>query len=155
MSSSAEDVKSSIKVYLFVFGALASLTIITVAAKELNIGVAAGIAVALLIASVKGTLVASYFMHLVHERSALYWILGLCALFFLAILLIPVMQTSETEHLINPVYQAAGDKPLHFGPDPGAHAAHGEGHEATGHEATDHESAGHASGEAAGEHSDD
>jgi cytochrome c oxidase subunit 4 len=105
MASSAEEVKSSIKIYLFVFGALAVLTVVTVTAASLKLGVAAGIALALLIASIKGTLVASYFMHLIHERTALYWILGLCAVFFLAMVLLPVLQTSETIHLMDPIYE--------------------------------------------------
>lgn len=109
MASSAEEVKSSIKIYLYVFGALAVLTVVTVAAASLKLGVAAGIALALLIASVKGTLVASYFMHLIHERTALYWILGLCAIFFLAMVLLPVLQTSETIHLMDPIYERSGE----------------------------------------------
>jgi len=131
MASSAEEVKRSIKTYMFVFGALAVLTVVTVAAASLKIGVAAGIALALLIASVKGTLVASYFMHLIHERTVLYWILGLCAVFFVAMILLPVMQTSETAHLMDPIYQATGEtppthapSPAHVAPAAGAHGGH-------------------------------
>lgn len=101
MAAHAEEVRSQVKTYLMVFAALAVLTVITVLASFLKIGLVGGIVLALLIASLKGTLVASYFMHLLHERAALYWILILCVLFFAALILIPVLQQSETAALID------------------------------------------------------
>ncbi|MBL4544106.1 MAG: cytochrome C oxidase subunit IV family protein [Rhodobacteraceae bacterium] len=134
MAANAEDVRKSIKTYLFVFGALAVLTVVTVGASFLSFkSVAATVALALLIASVKGTLVASFFMHLLEERSALYWILGLCAIFFVAMIMLPVLQTAETDRLIDPVYQAAGEErpvrtaPAHHGAD------HGGAGDSSGH----------------------
>jgi cytochrome c oxidase subunit IV len=62
--------------------------------------VSPGNAHALLIASLKGTLVASFFMHLTGERLALFGILLLCAVFFVALLLLPMLQTSETAGLV-------------------------------------------------------
>ncbi|HRX84445.1 MAG TPA: cytochrome C oxidase subunit IV family protein [Phycisphaerae bacterium] len=133
MSASAEEVKRSIKIYLGVFGALAVLTVATVMATRLHMGIAAGIALALLIASVKGTLVASYFMHLIHERTALYWILGLCAIFFVSMIMLPVLQTTETVHLMDPIYKAAGEtRPL---PTPAPARSYGAGHEGHGESA--------------------
>jgi len=133
MATSTDDVKKSIKIYLCVFGALAVLTVITVLATKLHIGIAGGIALALLIASVKGSLVASYFMHLIHERTVLYWIIGLCGVFFVLMILLPVLQTSETAHLMDPIYEAAGETPpVYAAPaEPAAHGAgvdHGGGH---------------------------
>jgi cytochrome c oxidase subunit 4 len=58
-----------------VFLALIVLTGATVAARYLPLGVAASIALALLIATVKGSLVAAYFMHLLDERPAIYALL--------------------------------------------------------------------------------
>lgn len=140
MATSAEDVKKSIKVYMFVFGALAVLTLATVGASYLQLGVVGGIFLALIIASVKGSLVASYFMHLLHERSTLFWVLGLCALFFLALILLPVLQTSETAHLIDPVYKMTGETR----PEPAAAAAHhGDHGDEHGHDHGDEGHEGH------------
>ena len=46
--------------------------------------------VALIIASFKGSLVAAIFMHLTHERKAIYWVLILTVVFFIVLMLIPV-----------------------------------------------------------------
>ena len=62
---------------------------------------ALAVAIAMLIAGVKGTLVACYFMHLVSERKALYSILVLCVLFFVMLLFLPAVTTNETDGLIN------------------------------------------------------
>lgn len=103
MATEAEHVKKSVRVYLFVFGALAVLTVATVAASWIQLSMAAAIALAMLIACVKGTLVASFFMHLTSERAVLYWVLALCVVFFAALVLLPVLQTSETAGLIEQV----------------------------------------------------
>ncbi len=105
MASSADDVRKSIRSYLMVFGALGVLTIVTVAASWLKVSVALGIFIALVIASVKGSLVASVFMHLLHEKATLFWVLIISAFFFLLLILIPVMQSYETAHLIDQVTQ--------------------------------------------------
>jgi caa(3)-type oxidase subunit IV len=44
------------------------------------------ITIALLIASVKGGLVASYFMHLISERKMIYTIMGFTAFFFIGLM---------------------------------------------------------------------
>ena len=46
---------------------------------------------ALLIASVKGSLVACFFMHLIDERKLIYAVLAFTVFFFLAVLLLPVI----------------------------------------------------------------
>jgi hypothetical protein len=45
------------------------------------------------VACVKGSLVACYFMHLISERGMIFWVLTLCAVFFIALLLLPVVTT--------------------------------------------------------------
>ena len=69
MSGSAEEVKKHIGVYLKVAGALAVGTVVTVLAAYLDVAVALGIVIALIIATTKGSLVVAYFMHLLEERS--------------------------------------------------------------------------------------
>ncbi len=91
---SVEEVKKHVRTYLMVFGALLVLTVVTVGVFYLHLPIAGAVVVALIVASVKGSLVACYFMHLISERGMIYWILGLCALFFIVLLLLPVI----TEH---------------------------------------------------------
>ena len=92
---SAEDISKHVKVYILVFAALAFLTIVTVGASYLHLSVPKAIALAMLIASIKGSLVAAYFMHLISERKMLYGILVLCAIFFAALMLLPSVTTYE------------------------------------------------------------
>src|SRR5262245_36204030 len=85
------DLDRQVKVYILVFVALLVLTLVTVAVSRLHqLSVPAAVAVALIVASIKGGLVASYFMHLVSERKLIYWVLGVTVAFFLAVLLLPL-----------------------------------------------------------------
>ena len=79
----AEDIKKHVRVYITVFVALAALTVITVGISYLHLPTAWGVTFALVVATVKGSLVALYFMHLVSERKVIYWVLALCFVFFL------------------------------------------------------------------------
>lgn len=93
---SAEEIRSHLKVYYMVFGALAALTAITVLVAEFHfLSVHQAIILALAVATVKASLVACYFMHLISERGMIFWILAICALFFAALILLPVL-TIET-----------------------------------------------------------
>ena len=88
--STPEEVRAHVKTYMKVFGALAILTIVTVAVSYLHLSsvfIAVGLAVA--IASLKGSLVAGYFMHLFGERKIVYWVLVLCAIFLFMLLFVP------------------------------------------------------------------
>ncbi len=86
---SAEEVKKHVRVYVAVFAALAVLTVVTVAVSYLELPTSTAIALALLIATVKGSLVALYFMHLISEQKAIVWLLGLTASFFLVCMYMP------------------------------------------------------------------
>ena len=81
-----KDVESHVATYIKVFVALAVGTIVTVLASNLHLGIILGIIVALIIATAKGSLVAGFFMHLVAERRAIYWVLVLTATFVVAML---------------------------------------------------------------------
>ena len=78
----AEDVRKHIKVYLLVFAGLAIGTVVTVAASNLQVGVAIGIFIAMVIATLKGSMVAGFFMHLTNEKRLIYFLLGITALLF-------------------------------------------------------------------------
>jgi cytochrome c oxidase subunit 4 len=81
-----EGVQGHVGTYIKVFVALAVGTVVTVLASNLHLGIILGILVALIIATAKGSLVAGFFMHLVAERRAIYWILILTATFAVAML---------------------------------------------------------------------
>ena len=85
------DIQSHIKIYITVFAALAVLTIVTVAASFLDLSTGEAVFLALAIASIKGSLVASYFMHLISERALITWILMLTAGFFFVLMFIPMI----------------------------------------------------------------
>ena len=87
---SVEDIKKETRVYVLVFVALAALTLVTVGVSYLDLGVAGGVALALLIAAIKGSLVAAFFMHLISERRLVYAVLILTAAFFLALIFLPL-----------------------------------------------------------------
>lgn len=84
------DLDRQVRVYILVFVTLLALTMVTVAVSRLHLPVAGAVAVALVVASIKGGLVAGYFMHLVSERKLIYWVLGFTVAFFLAVLLLPL-----------------------------------------------------------------
>jgi cytochrome c oxidase subunit 4 len=87
----AEEIRKHVRVYLMVFVALAVLTVITVAVSYLHLPVGQSILVALVIASVKGSLVALFFMHLISERTLIYWTLLICVVFFAVLMLVPTL----------------------------------------------------------------
>ena len=102
MAATAEEIRKHIKIYLVVLGALGILTIVTVSASGLKTSVAVGIAIAMLIAIVKGSLVAGFFMHLLYDRKGwLYGLLVLCFFFFVILMLLPVLSVEETRALEN------------------------------------------------------
>ena len=49
----------------------------------------------MIVASIKGTLVAGYFMHLLDEKFTIYWILALTMLFFAVLMLLPAATVSD------------------------------------------------------------
>jgi len=94
-SDHAVDIDRHVRVYITVFVALMALTIITVAVSYLHLPLAFAVTVALLVATVKGSLVACYFMHLVSEKKLIYAVLALTAVFFVALLALPVVTVHD------------------------------------------------------------
>ena len=91
----AVDIDHHVRVYITVFVALMVLTIVTVAISYLHLSVPMAVTVALLVATVKGSLVACYFMHLISERRLIYAVLVLTVVFFVALLGLPVITHSN------------------------------------------------------------
>jgi cytochrome c oxidase subunit 4 len=96
MHSDAAAVKKSIRTYMMIGGALLVFTGITVAANLVHLPVGPAITVALIIASIKASMVALVFMHLSHEQKWIYGSLLLTAAFFLVLMVVPIATTSDT-----------------------------------------------------------
>jgi len=93
------DIDHHVRIYMIVFGALAALTVITVGVSYLHVPVMLAIGLALVIAVIKGSLVACYFMHLISEKKLIYWVLALTVLFFLFALMIPTITDTGNIHI--------------------------------------------------------
>jgi cytochrome c oxidase subunit 4 len=91
----AVDIDKHVRIYITVFVALMALTIVTVAVSRFHLPVPVAVTVALLVATIKGSLVACYFMHLISEKKLIYAVLVLTAAFFLALLFLPVLTVHD------------------------------------------------------------
>jgi cytochrome c oxidase subunit 4 len=94
-SDHAIDIDKHVKVYITVFVALMILTIVTVAISRLHLSVPLAVTVALIVAIIKGSLVACYFMHLISEKKLIYAVLALTGAFFIALMALPVFTHSD------------------------------------------------------------
>ncbi|HEX2254725.1 MAG TPA: cytochrome C oxidase subunit IV family protein [Thermoanaerobaculia bacterium] len=90
MSAHDVDVDKHVRTYIIVFVSLLALTLVTVAISYLEMTTGPAVALALLVATVKASLVACFFMHLISERKLIYLVLGFTVLFFLFVLLGPL-----------------------------------------------------------------
>jgi cytochrome c oxidase subunit 4 len=95
MTSHAVDIDKHVRIYITVFVALMVLTVITVAISYLDLSVPLAVTVALFVATIKGALVAGYFMHLVSEKKLIYAVLALTIVFFAALLALPIFTHSN------------------------------------------------------------
>ena len=84
--NSPEAIKKEVRRYLMVLGALAVLMLITVSISRLQLPTGEAIALGLTVATIKGSLVAAFFMHLISERKLIFGVL-LFTVFFFAMLL--------------------------------------------------------------------
>ena len=91
----AVDIDRHVRVYITVFVALMILTIVTVAVSRFHLPVPIAVSVALIVAIIKGSLVACYFMHLISEKKLIYAVLALTAFFFLALLALPIFTVQD------------------------------------------------------------
>ena len=96
MHSDPAEVQKSVRGYMMVGGMLLVFTVITVTASYLSLGVALGITVALIIATMKGSMVAAVFMHLSHEKMWVYGALILTVLGFLILMTVPMFTLMDT-----------------------------------------------------------
>jgi cytochrome c oxidase subunit 4 len=95
MHSDQESIRKSIKTYWMVGGALFVFTGITVAVNQIHLAVPLAIAVALVIATLKGSMVASIFMHLSHEKKWIYGSLILTVIGFIVLMTVPSLTIGD------------------------------------------------------------
>lgn len=91
----AADIDRHVRIYITVFVTLMVLTIVTVAISRFHLPVRMAVTVALFVATVKGSLVACYFMHLISEKKLIYAVLGLTVAFFIALLFLPILTVHD------------------------------------------------------------
>jgi len=96
MHSDPESVRKSIRLYLTIGVSLLVFTAVTVAANRFHFVVPIAIAVALVIAIIKGSMVASVFMHLNNEQRWIYGALVLTVFFFIVLMCLPLFTTLDT-----------------------------------------------------------
>lgn len=89
------DIDKHVRIYITVFVSLMGLTLITVAVSYLHLSLGPAVAVALLIASIKASLVACYFMHLISEKKLIFVVLAFTVFFFLFVLLVPTITSLD------------------------------------------------------------
>ena len=101
----------AIRKYILIGGALLVFTAITVAANQLHFAVPIAIAVALIIAITKGSMVAAVFMHLSNEKKWIYGALLLTVAFFIVLMSIPIFTIMDT--IGTPIHPATVEQPRH------------------------------------------
>lgn len=95
MHSDSEAMKKNIRTYWMIGAALYVFTVITVAINQIHLAVPFAITLALIVAGIKGSMVAGVFMHLNHERPWVYGTLVLTVVFFVALLFLPILTTNN------------------------------------------------------------
>ena len=67
------------------------LTVVTVAISRIHLPVPMAVTLALIVATIKGALVACYFMHLISEKKLIIAVLVLTVSFFVPLMALPVL----------------------------------------------------------------
>jgi len=108
--SDPEAIKKSVRQYMMIGAALFVFTAITVAVNQVHLAVPLAITVALIIATIKGSMVASVFMHLSNERKWIYGALLLTVVFFAVLIAIPLLTVLNNIGSLSEVARAATEK---------------------------------------------
>lgn len=110
MAGDHTDISKHVRLYIRVFVALAILTVATVGASMVDLpSHRMNIAVGLLIAIVKGSLVAVFFMHLKWDwgLKVISGTLMLCLVFFVFLMALPTLVNHDTVYLSRDIPPAA------------------------------------------------
>ena len=119
MHSDAAEIKKHVRSYVMIGIALLVFTVITVAVNQVHLAVPLAITVALIIASMKGSMVAAVFMHLSHEKRWIYFALLLTVAGFIVLMTVPIFTLHDTFGTPIVVPHAAGSEA-----GAGAHEGH-------------------------------
>ena len=92
----ADDIRKHVRSYWMIGGALYVFTVITVAVNQVHLTVPFAVTVALIVASMKGYMVASVFMHLNHEKKWIYGSLLLTVIGFIVLMTVPIFTLMDT-----------------------------------------------------------
>jgi cytochrome c oxidase subunit 4 len=114
MHSDSESIKKQVRTYMMIGAALFVFTVITVAVNQIHLAVPLAVTLALIIATMKGSMVAAVFMHLSHERMWIYGALVLTVIGFLILMTVPMF--TNMDHIGTPVHveaPAAAHPPAH------------------------------------------
>jgi len=98
-NDSNHSIEHHIQIYIKVFIALGVLTILTVAVSYLEISFIEAFFLAITIATIKGSLVLGFFMHLISERAAIIWILVATAIAFFILMFFPLISLTDASGL--------------------------------------------------------
>ena len=90
-ANSPNDFRKLARSYLIVFAVLMVFTFVTVWASLWKVSLPATIVIALCIASIKGGLVAAFFMHLKGARPLIAYCLLMTVVCFFVLILLPLM----------------------------------------------------------------
>jgi caa(3)-type oxidase subunit IV len=96
MHSSPEEIRASVRKYMMIGAALFVFTAITVAVNRVHLAIPLAITVALIIACMKGSMVASVFMHLSSEKRWIYGALILTVIGFVILMTVPMFTIMDT-----------------------------------------------------------
>ena len=113
MHSDPEAIKKSVRTYWMIGAALYVGTIITVAVNQVHLAIPLAITVALIVATIKGSMVASVFMHLNHEKKWIYGSLILMVAFFAVLMSMPFFTISDS--IGTPIHHEAPAAAAHEG----------------------------------------
>ena len=101
----------NIRKYIMIGAALLVFTVITVAANQVHLAVPLAVTVALIIAIMKGSMVAAVFMHLSDEKKWIYGALLLTVAFFIVLMTLPMFTIMDT--IGTPIHPPAAAQPKH------------------------------------------
>ncbi len=89
---SSQNIKQEARKHLLIYGLLLFLTAVNFIVSKLSLLGEQTVFIVLSVAFVQGVLIAGYFMHLISEKKLIHFVLILTLIFFLGLLLLPVME---------------------------------------------------------------
>jgi caa(3)-type oxidase subunit IV len=105
MHSDPAAIRKQVRTYMMIGAALFVFTVITVLVNQIHLSVPLAITVALIVATIKGSMVAAVFMHLNHERMWIYGALVLTVIGFLILMTVPMF--TGMDHIGTPIHVEA------------------------------------------------